>query len=120
MKPYHEAWLSAHPERSRDWLETRLKDGFDIHHIDGDANNDNPSNLVLIECGDHLMLHNGKTRLSRLSPRDVRKRRAEPRLLKVPDGVIELRKGEISRWVRKYYDEGRPDTLARVKRMEDL
>lgn len=63
FQSYHEVWLSVHPERSREWLERMLKDGFHIHHIDGDHQNDDPLNLVLIESGDHMMLHNGKARL---------------------------------------------------------
>jgi hypothetical protein len=63
METYHLAWLSAHPERTEEWLKERLRDGFHVHHIDGDHFNDDPKNLVLIESGDHMMLHNGKTRL---------------------------------------------------------
>ncbi len=66
MQSYHRAWLSAHPERTEDWLKERMRDGFDIHHLDGNHANDDPINLVLIECGDHLMLHNGSKRVSRV------------------------------------------------------
>ena len=31
----------------------RIDDGFDVHHMDGDPNNDSPDNLVLIETSDH-------------------------------------------------------------------
>lgn len=68
MKEYHRVWLSVHPERSADWLQDRLKDGFDIHHLDGDHGNNDPLNLVLIEGADHLMLHNGSARCSRIVP----------------------------------------------------
>lgn len=34
-----------------------LKEGFDVHHIDGDHSNDHPGNLALIEAVDHLRLH---------------------------------------------------------------
>ena len=57
MKPYHYAWLMRHPERTSDWLKERLKDGFDVHHVDFDHGNNDPTNLVLIECGDHMMIH---------------------------------------------------------------
>lgn len=60
MKDYHQVWLSVHPERTAHWLKERLIDGFDIHHIDGNKNNNHPSNLVLIECSDHLMIHGGR------------------------------------------------------------
>ena len=49
MKPYHKAWLSAHPERTEQWLKERLADGFDVHHVNGDHFDDHPDNLALIE-----------------------------------------------------------------------
>jgi len=57
MEPHHDAWLSSHPHRNSQWLQERLRDGFDIHHIDGDHENNRPSNLVLIEHVDHMRLH---------------------------------------------------------------
>ncbi len=57
MKKHYEAWLSAHPNRTREWLDDKLADGFHIHHIDGDHSNDHPLNLALIEGSDHLRLH---------------------------------------------------------------
>ena len=57
--PHHEAWLTAHPHRTRQWLRAMAKDGFDIHHLDGDHENNEPSNLVLIEHTDHMAVHNG-------------------------------------------------------------
>jgi hypothetical protein len=63
MESYHYAWLSEHPERTEGWLQDRLKDGFAIHHMDGNHSNDEPRNLVLIESGDHMMIHNGVKRM---------------------------------------------------------
>ena len=57
MREYHIKWLAAHQDRTAEWLSERLKDGFDIHHIDGNALNNEPSNLVLIEHQDHMGLH---------------------------------------------------------------
>lgn len=57
LQPYHYVWLSAHPERNKDWLQFMLKAGFDIHHLDGDHDNNAPENLVLIEHIDHMRLH---------------------------------------------------------------
>ena len=57
---YHLAWLEAHPARSLAWLERQIADGFVIHHLDGDHDNDEPHNLVLIESVDHIRLHAGK------------------------------------------------------------
>lgn len=34
-----------------------LKEGFDVHHVDGDHGNNTPLNLVLIEAVDHMRLH---------------------------------------------------------------
>lgn len=57
MQSYHWAWLANHPDRSERWLRNMLADGFQVHHIDGDHSNDEPSNLALIEGQDHLRLH---------------------------------------------------------------
>lgn len=43
-----------------------LKAGFDIHHMDGDHDNNDPANLVLIEHTDHMRLH-GMTGLGRVA-----------------------------------------------------
>lgn len=74
METYHYAWLSAHPERSEEWLAGILAQGFHIHHMDGDHHNDDPKNLVLIESGDHMMIHNGVARLL-WKPKLVRKQK---------------------------------------------
>ncbi len=57
MEQYHKVWLEAHPNRTRQWLIDRLKDGFQVHHLDGDHKNDNPKNLALIEGMDHMQMH---------------------------------------------------------------
>jgi hypothetical protein len=57
FRDYHKAWLSAHPERSEQWLKDHLADGFDVHHIDSDHENNDPENLVLIEHVDHMKFH---------------------------------------------------------------
>lgn len=63
LEEYHHVWLAYHPERTEEWLLRMLREGFHLHHVDGDhANNDN-LNLVLIEGGDHFLIHNGKKRL---------------------------------------------------------
>ena len=70
LELHRQAWLDAHPERDVEWLLRMAKEGFDIHHIDGDHENDDPLNLVLIEHRDHFMLHSGKRQaLGRLSNR---------------------------------------------------
>lgn len=67
MPEHHRQWLAAHPTRSEAWLLVMLKDGFDVHHLDGNHANNDPANLVLIEHSDHMMLH-GSRMLGRLAP----------------------------------------------------
>ena len=76
LKSYHRVWLSVHPARSEEWLRQCLREGFDVHHVDGDHGNDDPLNLVLIECRDHWLLHNGKRPISarRCGPLGPRKK----------------------------------------------
>lgn len=66
MEIYHHVWLTAHPHRTEQWLAEKLAEGFDIHHLDGDHSNNDPLNLVLIDGGDHMMLHNGSKRMHRV------------------------------------------------------
>lgn len=84
MKPlrvHHLAWLEVHPDRTEQWLRDVLKDGFDVHHIDGDHANNAPSNLVLIEHLDHMGLHGMKHWRGRLNGRGASKGIAKPRRL---------------------------------------
>lgn len=69
MKDYHRIWLETHSSRTEEWLSEKLKDGFDIHHIDGDRCNNDPSNLILIEHRDHMMLHGNSPDFDRMKPR---------------------------------------------------
>lgn len=57
LKPHHVAWLDAHQDRTEAWLRAMTRAGFDVHHIDGNHDNNAPGNLVLIEHADHMMLH---------------------------------------------------------------
>lgn len=68
LEIYHHIWLECHPHRSENWLIERLKDGFDIHHLDGNHDNNDPKNLALIEHTDHMMIH-GMSGLGRLTYR---------------------------------------------------
>jgi hypothetical protein len=56
LRRSHWTWLGKHPDRSEQWLRERIADGFQIHHVDGNHENDHPNNLVLIEGNDHLRL----------------------------------------------------------------
>lgn len=78
LQSYHVSWLTAHPGRGEEWLRRMLREGFDVHHLDGNHSNDAPDNLVLIEHTDHMMIHAGRTlgRLTgKLTGRPPRKRR---------------------------------------------
>lgn len=68
LLPHHQAWLDSRPDRTVFWLKARLKEGFHIHHIDGDHGNNNPDNLVLIEGVDHMKFHRGWGIVSALRP----------------------------------------------------
>lgn len=65
-------------------MRDRLRDGFDVHHIDGDSRNDKDSNLVLIEASDHMMLHFVGRQLSRVRSNLV-PRSERPTLAPKPD-----------------------------------
>jgi hypothetical protein len=86
METYHHAWLSVHPHRSEEWLRDKLKDGFDIHHMDGNHDNNEPNNLVLVEHTDHMRLHGWPMSfLGRLGPKKGFKRKpkvkVEPQII---------------------------------------
>lgn len=69
LERYHETWLAAHPYRTEAWLRERMAEGFDVHHIDGDHDNNVADNLMLIEHGDHMWLHGMGKKLHRLRPK---------------------------------------------------
>lgn len=60
LGPHHLAWLSAHPTRNPVWLLMMLADGFEVHHLEGKHNNNDPNNLILVEHVDHRRLHGKK------------------------------------------------------------
>ncbi|MDR3534013.1 MAG: HNH endonuclease [Rhodopila sp.] len=86
LSPHHRAWLSLHPNRTTIWLKEKLKEGFDIHHLDGNHENNTPQNLVMIEHMDHMMLHGGRT-LGRMTSSIVRRQKREPRAKPTDDQV---------------------------------
>lgn len=79
MKASHLAWLEAHPDRTAEWLKARTSDGFDVHHIDGDQENNSPDNLLLIECTDHMLLHNGHRLMNRLTAKKSKRKSGSDR-----------------------------------------
>lgn len=54
MQDYHLAWLSKYADRDADWLRAQLAAGFHVHHVDGNHQNNDPGNLVLVWGPDHL------------------------------------------------------------------
>jgi hypothetical protein len=60
VKLAHQVWLQHHPSRDVEWLKNMFADGFHVHHIDGDAENNDIDNLVLIDGADHMRLHQRK------------------------------------------------------------
>lgn len=98
MKDYHYIWLSKHPHRTKEWLLKALKDGFDIHHLDGDHNNNCPENLVLIEHVDHIRLHGGQIEFGRMYEKYKNQIKAISRRLEI-GGVSYSKKSTSSlRW----------------------
>ncbi len=87
LKSHHKAWLSLHPDRSEEWLQARLLDGFDVHHLDHNHANNDPANLVLIEAQDHMRVHEMRVTVK---PRTLkrggrpRKPKPEPKPAPVP------------------------------------
>lgn len=71
MKKSHEIWLLHHPKRDVAWLKDKFADGFEVHHIDGDVENNDIDNLVLIEATDHRRLH-GRSKLGKPSQVGIR------------------------------------------------
>jgi len=67
FKSYHRAWLSLHHNRDEAWLREKLREGFDVHHLDGNKENEAPENLVLIEHLDHMRLHGSTMTVGRLA-----------------------------------------------------
>ena len=57
MAKYHYVWLESHREYDENWLAQALSAGFDIHHVDGDHDNNDPANLIMVEKSDHQKLH---------------------------------------------------------------
>jgi hypothetical protein len=94
LKSYHYAWLSVRPHRTEDWLRERLRDGFDLHHADGNHANDDPSNLVLIEASDHMRLHNRPGTLLRLLAK--RREDSKARQLEIGRTAASMRASGIS------------------------
>lgn len=41
-------------------MRRQLADGFHVHHVDGNAENNKAENLILIEGSDHIGLHSGR------------------------------------------------------------
>jgi hypothetical protein len=74
LKSYHKAWLEDHPQRNEEWLREKLRDGFHIHHLDGNHSNDDPDNLVLMEGDDHFRkIHGRRLWMTTMLEKKIRK-----------------------------------------------
>lgn len=108
LKPYHMIWLAVHPRRTEAWLRARLSEGFTVHHLDLNHDNNDPKNLALIEGRDHMMIHSGGRPMLRGFKKKATKqpvgRKGRRREVLTPDGTwIRLMRGEkpadaIRRW----------------------
>jgi len=92
MNKHQKAWLKANPHRSAAWLREKLADGFDIHHLDGNHDNDDPLNLLLIEVIDHMRLHD--LPLQRISAAKIRSDKKKIR--DESDDALGLRRGAFT------------------------
>lgn len=55
--PHHAAWLRRNTHRDAEWLQRMIDDGFEVHHLNEDEHNNDPTNVVLLDMGDHALLH---------------------------------------------------------------
>lgn len=79
IQAHHRAWLSAHSWIAWEWLDAKLEEGFEVHHVDGDHSNNDPQNLVLVYNSDHKLLHFvGMPKLKVKRPRKPPKVRTPP------------------------------------------
>lgn len=86
LEPHHISWLILHPTRDAQWLKDRLLEGFDVHHVDGDHDNNDPRNLVLIEHVDHMRMHGSVMAEGRLRVVSRKGKKKKSRLVYLPDG----------------------------------
>lgn len=63
---YRAVWLQAHPYVDAAWLDAKIKEGFNLHHVDGNRQNNTPDNLLLIFGPDHHRLHRLEREIHRL------------------------------------------------------
>jgi len=92
MNRHQRAWLKANPHRAASWLREKLADGFDIHHLDGNHDNNDPLNLLLVEVVDHMRLHD--LPLERISAAKIRSDKKKAR--DESDDVLGLRRGAFT------------------------
>jgi hypothetical protein len=99
LQPYHYVWLE-HREKSVEWLRERMAEGFHIHHIDGDHNNNDKSNLALVYGKDHIeKLHAGSPSRSSSSMGISRKLNQRKKAIEKRFKELEEKEKEINkRW----------------------
>lgn len=96
MSPHHKSWLDAHPGRTAEWLDARMKDGFHIHHLDGNDLNNDHRNLVLVEGWDHIAVLHAEDRKKRMIIRwkEREEKRLHAEYMRVHQKYIRLRRDE--------------------------
>lgn len=62
-RDYRAVWLRAHPYVNATWLDDKIKEGFNLHHVDGNRQNNTADNLLLIFGPDHHRLHKFERRI---------------------------------------------------------
>lgn len=123
LKDYHYIWLKSHPDRNEEWLRTKIAEGFQVHHINGNHYDNDSSNLVLIEGTDHLYIHNKSTKplrfLNKCNLIDVRVRK---KLWITPCKTffIKLKPGEKKRNISFLFEKNPSSYAHRVQSVGNL
>ena len=94
VPPHHLAWLEKHGHTIEE-LNHFHSLGFHIHHINGNHNDNDHENLVLIHGDDHMRLHNSGTKLvkfhGRLREGWMTKEEADRKKLEIGKIAYEMR-----------------------------
>ncbi len=91
----HRAWLTKHENITAEWLGGAIAEGFQIHHIDCNHENNSPDNLLLIFGRDHMYIHGLNSNFARMANKSrnewICKRKNMYERIKVGEKGYELR-----------------------------